>query len=76
MEVILCTVKIVRNTGKNALVLEMRVRIKKLPLNITADQELLKEIYEDLKLRTYANGTVDISEPIWDKLRKRVNSMQ
>jgi len=52
------------------------VRIKKLPLNITADQELLKEIYEDLKLRTYANGTVDISEPIWDKLRKRVNSMQ
>ncbi len=45
---------------------------KKLPVNKTADQELLELIYDDLKMRA-DDGIVNLSSFIWIKLIKRVN---
>ncbi len=42
-----------------------------MPINITADEELLKLIYDDLKMRA-DDGVVNISGFIWDRLSKRV----
>jgi len=45
-----------------------------IPINTTADQELLKLIYDDLKMRADDDGVVNISGFIWDRLSKRVKS--
>ncbi len=42
-------------------------------INKTTDQELLKLIYDDLKMRADDDGVVNISGFIWDKLSRHVN---
>ncbi len=44
---------------------------KPLPINTTADQELIKLIYDHLTMRANG-GVVDMSGFIWDRLSKRV----
>jgi len=42
-------------------------------IKTTADQELLKLIYDDLKMRA-DDGVVDISGFIWERLCKRLSN--
>ncbi len=47
---------------------------KAMPINTTTDQELLKLIYDDLKIRA-DDGVINISGFIWDRLSRRVNDV-